>query len=153
VCSSDLISSVTRGIETAKSSEQAMEQIREASQNVSGMISEVAVSMEQQVADFKELTRALESINEMSQNISAATEEQTVNAKQVSGAVENVNEITQAAAAAAEEMSASTAQLSTMAQELQGNVAKFKISRRQAESRDTDGARNEEQARQVVRTA
>jgi methyl-accepting chemotaxis protein len=134
------ISSVTRGIETAKSSEGAMEQIREASQNVSGMISEVATSMEQQVADFKELSRALESINEMSQNISAATEEQTVNAKQVSGAVENVNEITQSAAAAAEQMSASTAQLSTMAQELQSNVARFKISRLQAETEETSAA-------------
>ena len=118
---------VTKGVETAKGSQVAMEQIRAASQKVQQMIAGLSDSMTQQVTAVKELTKALESVSEMSQSISAATEEQTTNAKQVSGAVENVNEVTQTAASAAEEMSASTEQLSSLAQELQQMTAQFKI--------------------------
>ena len=118
---------VTKGVETAKGSQAAMEQIRAASQKVQQMIAGLSDSMSQQVTAVKELTKALESVAEMSQSISAATEEQTTNAKQVSGAVENVNEVTQTAASAAEEMSASTEQLSGLAQELQQMTAQFKI--------------------------
>ena len=118
---------VTRGVETAKGSQAAMEQIRGASQKVQEMIAGLSESMTQQVEAVKELSKALGSVSEMSQSISAATEEQTTNAKQVSAAVENVNDVTQAAASAAEEMSASTEQLAQMAQELQGMTAQFKI--------------------------
>ena len=118
---------VTRGVETAKGSQAAMEQIRGASQKVQEMIAGLSESMTQQVDAVKELSKALGSVSEMSQSISAATEEQTTNAKQVSAAVENVNDVTQAAASAAEQMSASTEQLAQMAQELQGMTAQFKI--------------------------
>jgi methyl-accepting chemotaxis protein len=121
------VRNVTRGVETAKGSQQAMEQIRAASQKVQEMISGLAESMQQQVGAVKELTKALSSISEMSQSISAATEEQTTNAKQVSKAVENVNEVTQGAASAAEEMSAATEELATMAQTLQKMTSQFKI--------------------------
>jgi methyl-accepting chemotaxis protein len=118
---------VSEGVKTARGSQQAMEQIRGASQQVNQTIVTLAESMEQQVGAVKELTRALENVNEMSQGISAATEEQTTSAKQVSVAVENVNELTQAAASAAEQMSSSTEQLSGMAQQLQKLVAQFKV--------------------------
>ncbi len=119
---------VTKGVETAKGSQTAMEQIRVASQKVKEMISGLSESMTQQVEAVKELAKALESVSEMSQSISAATEEQTTNAKQVSQAVENVNEVTQGAASAAEEMSSATEQLASMAQELQKMTSQFKIS-------------------------
>ncbi len=118
---------VTRGVETAKGSQAAMEQIRTASQMVQAMIADLSDSMSQQVGAVKELTRALESVSDMSQSISAAAEEQTTNARQVSHAVENVNEVTQTAASAAEEMSAATAELAGLAQELQQMTAQFKI--------------------------
>jgi methyl-accepting chemotaxis protein len=118
---------VTKGVQTAKGSQVAMEQIRAASQKVQEMIAGLSDSMSQQVSAVKALAKALESVSEMSQSISAATEEQTTNAKQVSAAVENVNELTQSAASAAEEMSASTEQLSSLAQELQQMTAQFKI--------------------------
>ena len=118
---------VTRGVETAKGSQAAMEQIRTASQTVKDMIAGLSESMTQQVEAVKELSKALGSVSEMSQSISAATEEQTTNAKQVSKAVENVNEVTQSAASAAEEMSSATEQLASMAQELQQLMAQFKI--------------------------
>jgi methyl-accepting chemotaxis protein len=118
---------VTRGVETAKGSQAAMEQIRTASQMVQVMIADLSDSMSQQVGAVKELTKALESVSEMSQSISAAAEEQTTNARQVSHAVENVNEVTQTAASAAEEMSAATAELTGLAQELQQMTAQFKI--------------------------
>ncbi len=121
------IRNVTSGVETAKSSEVAMEQIREASQKVNEMISSVTESMGMQVTAIKELAKALENISEMSQSISASTEEQSTNAKQVSTAVEGINEITQSSASAAEEMSAATEELSGMALELQRMVAQFKI--------------------------
>jgi methyl-accepting chemotaxis protein len=121
------VKNVTKGVETAKGSQGAMEQIRTASQKVKEMISGLSESMTQQVEAVKELSKALGSISEMSQSISAATEEQTTNAKQVSGAVENVNEVTQSAASAAEEMSSATEQLASMAQELQHLMAQFKI--------------------------
>jgi len=118
---------VTKGVETAKGSQTAMEQIRTASQKVKEMISGLSESMTLQVEWVRELSKALASVSEMSQSISAATEEQTTNAKQVSKAVENVNEVTQGAASAAEEMSSATEQLASMAQDLQKMTAQFKI--------------------------
>jgi methyl-accepting chemotaxis protein len=118
--------SVARGVDTAKSSQAAMEHIRDSSQKVKEMISSLSASMDQQVTAITELTRMLSSVNEMSQGISAATAEQTTNARQVSTAVENVNDLTQQAASAAEEMSASTQQLSMMAQQLQTLMAQFR---------------------------
>ena len=121
------VKNVTKGVETAKGSQAAMEQIRTASQTVKDMIAGLSVSMTQQVEAVKELSKALGNVSEMSQSISAATEEQTTNAKQVSKAVEDVNEVTQSAASAAEEMSSATEQLASMAQELQQLMAQFKI--------------------------
>ncbi len=121
------VKNVTRGVETAKGSQAAMEQIRGASQKVKEMIAGLSDSMAQQVGAVKELARALENVSEMSQSISAATEEQTTNARQVSTAVENVNDVTQSAASAAEEMSAATEQLSGMASSLQRLMGQFKI--------------------------
>jgi methyl-accepting chemotaxis protein len=121
------VKNVTKGVETAKGSQTAMEQIRAASQKVKEMINGLSDSMTQQVESVKELSKALSSVSEMSQSISAATEEQTTNAKQVSKAVENVNEVTQSAASAAEEMSSATEQLASMAQELQKMTSQFKI--------------------------
>lgn len=119
--------SVTGGVETAKGSQAAMEQIRAASQMVQVMIESLSGSMSQQVGAVKELAQALDSVSEMSQSISAAAEEQTANARQVSRAVENVNEVTQSAASAAEEMSAATTELAGLAQELRQMTARFKI--------------------------
>jgi methyl-accepting chemotaxis protein len=121
------VKNVTKGVETAKGSQTAMEQIRAASQKVKEMINGLSDSMTQQVEAVKELSKALSSVSEMSQSISAATEEQTTNAKQVSKAVENVNEVTQSAASSAEEMSSATEQLASMAQELQKMTSQFKI--------------------------
>jgi methyl-accepting chemotaxis protein len=121
------VKNVARGVETAKGSQAAMEQIRTASQTVKDMIAGLSDSMTLQVEAVKELSTALGNVSEMSQSISAATEEQTTNAKQVSKAVEAVNEVTQSAASAAEEMSSATEQLASMAQELQQLMAQFKI--------------------------
>ena len=121
------VKNVTKGVETAKGSQAAMEHIRGASQKVKEMIAGLSDSMTQQVGAVKELARALENVSEMSQSISAATEEQTTNARQVSMAVENVNDVTQGAASAAEEMSAATEQLSGMASALQRLMGQFKI--------------------------
>jgi methyl-accepting chemotaxis protein len=121
------VKNVTEGVSMAQGSQKAMEQIRDASQQVKDMIEGLTESMSQQVAAVDQLATALKNVSEMSQSISAATEEQTTNAKQVSTAVENVNEITQTAASAAEETSAATEQLSSMAQDLQQLMAQFKI--------------------------
>jgi len=118
---------VTKGVETARSSEKAMEQIRDSSQQVNEMIDRVSESMSTQVNAIKELAKALENVSEMSQNISASTEEQTSNAREMSQALEGINEITQTSASAAEEMSASTDRLSGMARELQRLVVQFRI--------------------------
>ena len=55
------IKNVTAGVETAKSSEAAMEQIRAASQQVNEMITKVTESMGSRSA-IKELAKALESV-------------------------------------------------------------------------------------------
>ena len=121
------VKNVIKGVEIAKGSQVAMEQIRTASQTVREMIVGLSDSMKQQVEAVRELSKALGSVSEMSQSISAATEEQTTNANQVSKAVEVVNEVTQSAASTAEEMSSATEQLASMAQELQQLMAQFKI--------------------------
>jgi methyl-accepting chemotaxis protein len=118
---------VSKGVEKAKRSQLAMEQIRAASQRVKEMIEGLSESMAQQVNAAKEMAGALNSVSEMSQNITAATTEQTSGARQVSRAVENVNELTQSAASAAEEMSRATEMLAGMAQELQKLTEQFKI--------------------------
>ncbi len=121
------VKNVTEGVRTAKGSQGAMEQIRGASQKVKDMVSSLTEAMGRQVTAVKDLSHALENLNEMSQSISAATGEQTTNARQVSKSVESVNEVTQEAASSSEQMSAATSHLSSMAQELQGLVAQFKI--------------------------
>jgi len=118
---------VSSGVETAKGSQLAMEQIRVASQRVREMIGDLSETMTQQVAAMKELTGTFSSVSEMSQGISAATEEQATNAKQVAQAVETVNEVTQTAASTSEEMSAATEQLAGMALDLQKLTARFNI--------------------------
>ncbi len=123
----DSVKNVTRGVETAQGSEDAMEQIRSTSEKVREMIAGLSQSMAQQMGSVHELARALTNINEMSQSISAATEEQSSNARQVSKAVESVNDVTQAAAASAEQMSGATEEMSRMAQELQRLVEQFRI--------------------------
>jgi methyl-accepting chemotaxis protein len=118
---------VSRGVEKARRSQLAMEQIRAASQKVKDMILGLSESITLQVNAAKEMAGSLQSVSEMSQNITAATSEQTSNARQVSRAVENVNEVTQSAASAAEGMSRATELLASMAQELQKLTAQFKI--------------------------
>jgi methyl-accepting chemotaxis protein len=110
---------VSKGVEKAKRSQLAMEQIRAASQKVKDMILGLTESITLQVNAAKDMAGSLQSVSEMSQNITAATSEQTSNARQVSRAVENVNELTQSAASAAEGMSRATELLAGMAQELQ----------------------------------
>jgi methyl-accepting chemotaxis protein len=121
------IRSVTAGVETARSSQSAMEQIREASERVSSMIGRLSDSMTQQVAAIKGLAQSLGSVDDMSQSISASTAEQTTNARQVSRAIEAINEITQSSAAAAGMMSTTTAELAEMAQGLRKLVTQFRI--------------------------
>jgi methyl-accepting chemotaxis protein len=118
---------VSKGVEKAKRSQLAMEQIRAASQKVKDMILGLSESITLQVNAAKEMAGSLKSVSEMSQNITAATSEQTSNARQVSRAVENVNEVTQSAASAAEGMSRATELLAGMAQELQKLTEQFKI--------------------------
>ena len=60
------IRNVTKGVETARSSEKAMEQIRDSSQQVNEMIERVSESMGTQVNAIKELAKALENVSEMS---------------------------------------------------------------------------------------
>jgi methyl-accepting chemotaxis protein len=122
------VKNVRAGVETAKGSREAIEQIRIASEQVNGMIARLSQIIGQQGEAVKELAKSLVDVREMSESISAATEEQSGNAKLVSKAVENVNELTQSTAAAAEQMSSSTGQLSEMAQELLKMVARFKVS-------------------------
>ena len=121
------VKDVAKGVEKAKGSQLAMEQIRAASQQVQEMIMELSQSMSKQMSAAKEMAGSLASVSEMSQSITAATDEQTTNARQVSKAVENVNELTQSAASAAEEMSRATEMLAGMAQELQKLTEQFKI--------------------------
>ncbi len=120
------VQSVSQGVQIAQSSHTAMDQIRDASQQVKTMIEDLSLSLGQQIDALKELVGAIQNISEMSQSISAATEEQTTNAKEVSKAVENVSELTQSTASAAEQMSAATEQLTGMATQLKTLVAGFK---------------------------
>jgi len=121
------VRSVSAGVRTAQSSQEAIDQARVSSQKVQGMISELTRSLQQRMSGVTELSQALGSVNEMSQSISAATEQQTTNSRQVAKAVETVNEITQSFASSAEEMSNATEELSTMAQELQRLVEQFQV--------------------------
>jgi methyl-accepting chemotaxis protein len=130
---------VSEGVATARGSQEAMERIRAASQQVNDMIQGVAHSMERQVVMTRGLAVALENMQEMSRSISAAAGEQSSHTKQVALAVENVSGITQSAAAAAEEMSTSTDQLAVMAQELQLLMEGFRITAPAPQAVEKDG--------------
>jgi hemerythrin-like metal-binding protein len=121
------VKNVGKGVQTARGSQTAMEEIQTSSQKVREMIAGLSQSMEEQVAGVAKLSVALSNVSDMSQNISAATDEQSASTRQVAKAVENVNEVTQTAAASAEQMSAATERLSSMAQELQKLVDQFTI--------------------------
>ncbi len=130
------VKDVAKGVEKAKGSQLAMEQIRAASQQVQEMIVSLSKSMSIQIGAAQEMAGSLTSVKEMSQSITAATDEQTTNARQVSRAVENVNELTQSAASAAEEMSRATEMLAGMAQELQKLTEQFKIDAGEGETEE-----------------
>jgi len=121
------VKDVAKGVEKARRSQAAMELIRAASQKVKEMISDLTLSMEQQVQAARDMEESLASIRQMSLNISDATAEQTSNARQVSQAVENVNDVAQNAATAAQEMSRATEVLAGMAEELLKLTAQFRI--------------------------
>ncbi len=121
------VKDVSRGVEKARRSQLAMEQIRAASQRVKDMIMGLSESISLQMNAAREMAGSLSTVSEMSRAITAATAEQTSSAQQVSRAVENVNELTQSAASAAEEMSRATEMLAGMAQELQKLTEQFKI--------------------------
>ena len=121
------IRSISAGVATARSSQEAMEQIRSASQQVSVMIGRLTASMNAQVDAVTALAGALQRVEEMSQSISVSTEEQTTNARQVSLAIDGINEITQGTASAAGLMSNTTAHLAEMAQALRRLVAQFQL--------------------------
>jgi len=118
---------VKDGVELAQESKTGMVNITEGAQKSADMISDLAAALDQQTNAIKEMEKACKNISEMSQSITAATEEQTTNAKQTSDAIESVNEITQQAASSAEQMASSTEELSSMAQQLEGLVAMFKL--------------------------
>jgi methyl-accepting chemotaxis protein len=121
------VQQVRRGVETARGSQGAMEQIRSSSEKVREMISRLSGSIDRQVADIGRLQAALDNVSKMSRGISAATEEQTGTARHVSHAVEAVNGVTQDTAAAAEQMSAATSRLTDMAQSLSGLMTRFRL--------------------------
>jgi methyl-accepting chemotaxis protein len=120
---------VRLGVETARGSLGAMEEIRGSADTVREMVVAVSGAIERQLSAANELAQALQQVNEMSQSISAATEEQTSNARQVAAAIESVNEVTQGAASSAEQMSASTSALSAMAVQLAEATARFRTKR------------------------
>ena len=60
---------LAKGVETAESSEQAMEQIREASRQVNAMIRNAMEPVRMQGAAIQELLKALGNVAEMSQSI------------------------------------------------------------------------------------
>ncbi|HEY9595064.1 MAG TPA: methyl-accepting chemotaxis protein, partial [Spirochaetia bacterium] len=74
---------VTKGVETARSSQMAMEVIRAAAQKVQETIAEVSASMQLQVDAVKEVSGAFSSVSEMSQSISAAAEEMSAATEQL----------------------------------------------------------------------
>jgi len=124
----ETLKQVQQGVHLAEGSGASMQEIIVGAMEASTMVAALQKSIGQQAGAIKEIARSVANLNEMSQGISAATEEQTTNSKQVSKAIEGVNEITQAAAGAAEEMASSVQQMAGMAQQLQGLVARFKLS-------------------------
>ena len=125
---------VTIGVETAGESQKAMEQIRDASEKVRGMLARLTATMTRQVQTVGEFADAIENVTEMSRNISRETEQQAANARQVSSAAENVNQVTQAAASAAQEISGASELLARMAQGLHRLLGQFKTA-----AEDTQG--------------
>ena len=126
------VRAVGTGVETAASSQGAMEQIRASSQKVQEMIARLSRSMEEQVQAITALSGAFSQVNALSREISEATEEQSGNARQVSQAVGSVSELTQNAAGSAEQLSASTQELAQLAQRLQHLVSQFRVEERAA---------------------
>jgi methyl-accepting chemotaxis protein len=128
--------SVSEGVRTAKGSKEVMEQIRDASEQVNGMIMGLSEAMSQEVSAIEQLADALKNISEMSRSISAATQEQTTSAQQAAKAVESVNDLTQAAASSVEEMSAAMVEMSRKALALQRLVQQFKVERDEEQSKE-----------------
>ncbi len=120
------VKAVGLGVDTAASSQGAMEQIRVSSQKVQAMIGELTRAMGEQVEAIRGLSGAFTTVNDLSRSISAATGEQSASARQVALAVGNVSELTQSAASSAEQLSESTRELADLAQRLKGLVGRFR---------------------------
>ncbi|MBT2283558.1 methyl-accepting chemotaxis protein [Paenibacillus polymyxa] len=104
---------VQEGIELVRKAGGTFEEIREAVSNVAGQTQEVSASIEQMAAGVEQINVSMKTIMEVTENAAAGTEEVSATSEEQLSAMQEI-------ASAAND-------LSSMAEELQESVSRFKV--------------------------
>lgn len=104
---------VQEGIELVRKAGGTFEEIREAVSNVTGQTQEVSASIEQMAAGVEQINVSMKTIMEVTENAAAGTEEVSATSEEQLSAMQEI-------ASAAND-------LSSMAEELQESVSRFKV--------------------------
>ncbi|MCL6662611.1 MULTISPECIES: methyl-accepting chemotaxis protein [Paenibacillus] len=104
---------VQEGIELVRKAGGIFEEIREAVSNVAGQTQEVSASIEQMAAGVEQINVSMKTIMEVTENAAAGTEEVSATSEEQLSAMQEI-------ASAAND-------LSSMAEELQESVSRFKV--------------------------
>ncbi|MCW3794984.1 methyl-accepting chemotaxis protein [Paenibacillus sp. LS1] len=109
----EVTAEVQEGIELVRKAGGTFEEIREAVSNVAGQTQEVSASIEQMAAGVEQINVSMKTIMEVTENAAAGTEEVSATSEEQLSAMQEI-------ASAAND-------LSSMAEELQVSVSRFKV--------------------------
>ncbi|MEO2211132.1 methyl-accepting chemotaxis protein [Paenibacillus amylolyticus] len=104
---------VQEGIELVRKAGGTFEEIREAVSNVAGQTQEVSASIEQMAAGVEQINVSMKTIMEVTENAAAGTEEVSATSEEQLSAMQ--------------EIASAASDLSSMAEELQESVSRFKV--------------------------
>ena len=134
---------VMAGVEKAGAAGTALQEILEATTQVSQRASNTVTAAERMQAEANELVSSMDSVSAIVEENTAATEEMSASSNEVREAIENIASVAQQNSASVEEVSASTEEMSAQAEEVMASalelsqtadtltelVSRFKITR------------------------
>ena len=109
---------VMAGVEKAGAAGTALQQILEATTQVSQRASNTVTAAERMQAAANELVSSMDSVSAIVEENTAATEEMSASSNEVREAIENIASVAQENSASVEEVSASTEEMSAQAEEV-----------------------------------
>ena len=113
---------VEKGVSQASKAGEALAEILQASNLVSGQVSDIATSAKQMMALSNELKTSTDSVSVVVEENTAATEEMAAGSDEITKSIENIASISEENSASVEEVSATALQISSQAEDIAKSV-------------------------------